>query len=73
MSEKEISFWKKLFGKKKMPMEESDASADLNEEVGQTAVAETVKERQIRQEPQLPANMQSETAEIVPDFLRADG
>ena len=67
MSEKKISFWKKLFGKKGMPMEEPDASADLNEEVGQTAVAEAVKERKIRQKLQLPANMQSETAENVPD------
>lgn len=50
-----------------MPMEEPDASADLNEEVGQTAVAEAVKERKIRQKLQLPANMQSETAENVPD------
>ncbi len=67
MSEQKISFWKKLFGKKGMPMEEPDASADLNEEVGQTAVAEAVKERKIRQKLQLPANMQSETAENVPD------
>ena len=67
MSEQKISFWKKLFGKKGMPMEEPDASADLNEEIGQTAVAEAVKERKIRQKLQLPANMQSETAENVPD------